>query len=212
MATTKDLTIRQGKTFTMVLRWEIEPIIRKAISGISLDHGAPRLTVTGHGCPSGWRAAVTLVKGMTQLNAKNSPQKDEDYMKATAIDANTVEFNDVTPVDDNRREWPAWTSGGFIQYFTPADLTGFTGRFYIKDKIGGTVIASSEVADSPKNIVSVVLNNTDKTITVTIASTDTDDLSFKNAVYELEMASSSNPPVVTPLLDGKVSLVREVAV
>lgn len=56
------------------------------------------------------------------------------------------------------------------------------------------------------------MNNTNKTITVTIASTDTDDLSFKNAVYELEMASSSSPPVVTPLLDGKVSLVREVAV
>ena len=41
---------------------------------------------------------------------------------------------------------------------------------------------------------------------------NTDDLSFKNAVYELEMASSATPPVVTPLLDGKVSLVREVAV
>lgn len=210
MSITKDLTIRQGKTFTIVVRWEIEPIVRKAISGISLASGAPRPNVVGHGCPSGWRAAVTRVKGMTQINAKNTPPKDDDYYPVTVIDVDHIEFNTITPVDDNGREWPAWAEGGFIEYFTPADLSGVTGRFYIKDRVGGTVIASSEVANAPKNIVSVAVNNTNKTIAVTIAATDTDDLSFKNAVYELEMESTSG--VVTTLLEGKVALVKEVAV
>ena len=40
MAVSKDLTIQQGKTFTLALRWETEPVVRKAISGISFDGGA----------------------------------------------------------------------------------------------------------------------------------------------------------------------------
>lgn len=208
MATTKDLEIKQGKTFSLVLRWETEPIIRKPITGVSLSSGAPRPTVQGHGCKAGWRAAVTMVKGMTQLNAKNNPPRADDYHQVTVIDADTVEFNDITPVDDAGREWPAWTEGGFLLYNTPVDLTGFTARMKIKDKIGGTVLVSNDVLDAPKNVLAIAIDVAAQTITLSIPATATDDFAWTKGVYDLEMVSATG--VVTGILSGKVSVIKEV--
>lgn len=209
MADSKDLEIKQGKTYSLVLRWETEPIVYKPITAISLANGAPRLTfASAHGTPNGWRGAVTRVKGMTQINAKNSPPRASDYVTATVIDANTIELNSVTPCDDSGTEWSDYTSGGFWQYNTPVDLAGYTARMKIKDKIGGTVLASTEAGDSPLNILSIGIDNAGKTITLSIAATATDDITWKAGYYDLEMVGPSGS--VTQLLSGKVSVVREV--
>lgn len=208
MADTKDLTIQQGKTFSLVVRWETEPVIRKPITAISLDFGAPRLTVVGHGAVAGWRTAATRVKGMAQINAKNYPPKPSDFQPVTVIDADTVEFNAVTPCDDNGKEWPAYTEGGFLEWNTPVDLTGYTARMKIKDKIGGNVLASTDVLDAPKNVLVITIDNAAKTITLSIPATSTDDFAWKTGVYDLEMVSASG--VVTAILSGKVTVTKEV--
>ncbi len=208
MADTKDLQIQQGKTFSLVIRWETEPIVFKAITAISLAFGAPRLTVAGHGCPIGWRAAVTRVKGMKQINAADNPPKAGDYHPVTVIDADTVEFNDLAPFDDNGNEWPAYTEGGFLQYNTPVDLTGYTARMKIKDKVGGTVLASTEAGDSPLNVLAIAIDTVNKTITLSIPATATDDFAWTKGVYELEMVSASG--AVTTILSGKVTVSKEV--
>lgn len=203
MAVQKDLTIKQGKTFSLVLRWETEPIIRKAITGISFASGAPRLTVVGHGLVDGWRCAPYGIKGPRQLNAESNPPRADDYHAATVADADTIEFNDITPCDEQGNEWPAYVSGGFIQYNTPVDLAGYTARMAIKDKIGGTVLHSLTTETG-----GIALDNTAKTITLTIAATDTDDFAWTRGVYELEMVSATG--VVTALISGKVTVTKEV--
>lgn len=204
MATTKDIAILQGKTFALVLRWETSPIVYKAISAISLASGAPRLTVTGHGLPDGWRCAVQRVLGMTPINAKSSPPKDKDYNKVTVIDPNTIELNEVSPVDDAGVEWPAYTSGGFIRYSTPASLAGFTARMSIKDKVGGTLLFSLTTENSR-----IALDNTGKTITLTIDAADTEAITaWTKGVYDLEMVSGSG--VVTLVMSGKVTVSKEI--
>lgn len=208
MASTKDLAIQQGKTFSLVIRWETEPIIYKPITNISFAFGAPRLTVAGHGCPPGWRAAVTRVKSPKQINAENNPPKASDYRAVTVIDANTVEFNDLAPFDDNGNEWPAYTEGGFLQFNTPVDITGYSARMKIKDKVGGTVLASTEVGDSPLNVLAIALDTANKTITLSIPATATDDFAWTKGVYDLEMISPTG--VVTAILSGKVSVTKEV--
>lgn len=208
MADTKDLTIQQGKTFSLIVRWETEPVVRKPITGVSLTSGAPRPIVVGHGLPNGWRAYVTMVKGMPQLNAKNTPPRASDYNVCTSIDADTIEFNEVTPVDDNGREWPAWTEGGFLNWNTPVDLTGYAARMKIKDKVGGTVLASTELADGPLQVLDITISNVTKTITLSIAATDTDDFTWKTGVYDLEMVSSTG--VVTTIMSGKAVVTKEV--
>ena len=197
MAATKDLVIQQGRTFTLVLRWETEPIVYKAITAIT--QAAPaRLTATSHGCPDGWRAAVTGVKGMTEINAEANNVKERDFHPVTVIDANTIEFNEV-----DASGFKAYTSGGFLQYNTPVDLTGYTGRMKIKDKIGGTVLHSLTTENG-----GIALDNVNKTITLTIAATETDDFAWTRGVYDLEMVSPLG--VVTCLLYGKISVTKEV--
>ena len=193
----KEILIQKGKTFTLVVRWETEPIIRKAITAISFATGAPRLTVPSHGIPDGWRGAIYGVKGPKQINAQNSPPRSTDYQTLTVIDANTLELNGVTPVDDNGTDWPAYVSGGFVQFYTPQSLSGYTARMDIKDKIGGTVWASSEVADTPNDIITIVVDDATKTVTLTIDATDTAALTAKKGVADLEMVSSGG--VVTKL-------------
>lgn len=208
MSDTKDLEIKQGKTFSLVIRWETEPIVYKPITAISLANGAPRLTVTGHDTPNGWRGAVTRVKGMTQINAKNSPPRDSDYVPALVINENTIELNSVAPYDANGTEWPEYISGGFWQYNTPVDLAGYTARMKIKDKVGGTVLASTEAGDSPLNVLDIAIDNTAKTITLTIEATANDDFTWTKGVYDLEMVSAGG--VVSTIIAGKVTVVKEV--
>ncbi len=203
MAATKDLVIVQGKTFTLILRWEVEPIVRKAISGVSFATGAPRITAVGHGIPDGWRGVIYGVKGPKLLNAENNPPRDADYHDATVLDANTVELNEINPYDEQGNEWQAYVSGGFLQYHTPMDLTGHTARLAIKDKIGGTALLSLTTENG-----GITLDNVAKTITLTVEATATDDFTWTRGVYELELASSTG--TVTALISGKVAVTKEV--
>lgn len=197
MAVQKDLTIQQGKTFALVLRWETEPIVYKAITAITLTAPA-RLTVTDHGAPDGWRVAVVSVKGMTEINAANTPPRSTDYTPVTVLDADTVELNEV-----NAAGFHAYTSGGYLQYNTPVDLTGYTARMAIKDKIGGTVLLSLTTENN-----GIVIDNAKKTITLTVEATATDDFTWTRGVYDLELISPAG--VVTALITGRVSVTKEV--
>ena len=203
MAVSKDLTIQQGKTFTLVLRWETEPVIRKAITGISFAGGSPRITAAGHGVPDGWRCTLYGVKGPKQLNAENNPPRSDDYHAATVLDADTIELNEINPYDEQGNEWPAYVSGGFLQYNTPMDLTGYTARLAVKDKIGGTVLLSLTTENG-----GIAIDNVAKMITLTVEATATDDFVWTRGVYDLEMVSPTG--VVTALISGRVSISKEV--
>jgi len=115
--TDKEILIQKGKTFSLVVRWETEPVVRKAITAISLANGAPRLTISSHGIPDGWNGTVYGVEGMKQIN-------DVGVQQLTVIDSNTIELNGVTPVDDNGKMWPAYTSGGFVKFYTTKRVGG----------------------------------------------------------------------------------------
>lgn len=203
MAKELDLTILQGKTFIDVLRWETDPIVRKSITAIDLSTGCPRLTVAGHGLPTGWNVAVYNVAQPKDVNAKNNPPRDSDYTPATVIDANTLELNKISAAG-----WKPYTSGGFVQWNTPKDLTGHTLRMKIKDRVGGTVLASTEAADNPLNVITITIDNALKTITRKILATATDDFTFRTGVYDVEAVSPTGD--VTLMLFGAVKLTKEV--
>lgn len=202
MADTKDLPLVQGKTFALVLRWETEPCVYRPITAI--QQTAPvRLTVTGHGAPDGWRCGVSNVKGMTEINAEANALREKDFNPVTVIDANTLEINSI-----NAAGFKPYVSGGILQYNTPVDLTGYVARMKIKDKVGGTVLASTEAGDAPLDILSIALDTAKSTITLTISATATAALLWSKGVYELEMVSSTG--VVTAILTGKVTVAKEV--
>lgn len=197
MAKLLDLVLEKGKTFRYVVRWETDVITYSPISAIS--QAAPVvITSTAHGVPDGWRVAVVSVKGMTQINADSSPPKDKDYNAATVTNVNTVKLNAV-----NTSMYKAYASGGYLQYFTPAALAGFTARMSIKDKVGGTQLLRLDTTNA-----GIALDDVAKTITLTITATATAALTFSKGVYDLELVSSTG--VVTALLAGKVTVTNEV--
>lgn len=197
MAASKDIVIAQGKTYSQVLRWEAPPIIYRPITAIV--QGAPaRITCPSHTIPQGWRAAVVSVKGMTQINALNTPPKDKDYHSVTVIDADTVELNDV-----NASEYKPYQSGGYLQFNTPVDLAAYTARMSIKDKVGGSELLRLDTTNGR-----IALDNVAKTITLTISAEDTAALTFRKGSYDLELVSPTG--VVTALLAGVATVTKEV--
>ena len=190
----KEILIARGELFTMVVRWETEPIVRKAITAVSLATGAPRLTVPSHGIPDGWKGEVYGVEGMKPIN-------DVGEQSLTVIDINTIELNKVMPVDDNGKMWPAYTSGGFIQINTPKDIANYTPVIDFKDKVGGTVWLSSQVANAPLDVITATADNATKTITLRIPATDTEaiPMTIKKGIAELEMHHTSDTSDVVKL-------------
>lgn len=191
MAIKQTLSIVRGKTTQLVIRWETTPVVSKAITAISLATGFPRLTVPSHGIPNGWRGYVVGVQGMKQINAANNPPRSSDMREVTVIDANTVELNGLIPVDDSGREWPAYTGGGFLQYNTPKSLSGATVRAKIKDRVGGTILLSTEAGDAPMNLITATADDANKAITIEIDATTTEDLTWDKGVWEVEVESST---------------------
>ena len=202
-AVKKDFEILIGSTWGYVIRWGTTPIVRKPITNIDLSLGAPRLSVSSHGLFEGWGVAVYGVKSPRQINAVNNPPEGGDYHSATVIDTGTIELNDVTPVDESGQEWPAYTSGGFIQYDTPVDLTGYTARMSIKDKIGGAVLHSLTTENG-----GIVIDPAAKTILLSIPAATTEDFTWSRGVYDLEMVSPAGK--VTRIISGRIALSREV--
>ena len=193
----KEILIQKGKTFNLIARWSTTPIIRKPITAISLITGAPRLTVTGHGMPDGNDCAITQVLGMRQINAENSPPSEGDYHEGTVIDANTIELNGV-----DASGFSTYTSGGFLQFYTPVSLVGQTPRMTIKDKIGGTILASTDPADTPKNIITITPDVANKKMLISIPTAATAALTWKKGVTDLEMVSGTGEVVKLKMCKG----------
>lgn len=194
----QNLAIVQGSTFSQTLRWETLPFLFATISAIS--NTAPvRITTTGaHGILDGWRVAVVDAEGLTELNSDNNPPKKSDFHQATVVDTTHIEFNPISAAG-----FEAYTSDGYLQWYTPHTLASYTARMAIKDKVGGTVLLSLTTEND-----GIVINDSAKTITLAITATATAALTWTTGVYDLEMISSTG--VVTSLMTGSVAVTKEV--
>jgi hypothetical protein len=191
-----NLVIRQGETFQRVVRWEMLPLIYKPISGIA-QNAPVQITAANHGCPAGWRATVKDAGGMDEINAKNWPPRSGDFHRVAVESSTVVNFNDVSAVN-----FDPYTSGGYLVYYTPVPLAGFTARMKIRDRIGGTVLVTLV---SPTDIV---IDTALGTITVVIAASASELFTWTRGVYDLELVSGAG--VVTAILTGAVTVTKEV--
>lgn len=186
-----NLKIYQGSTFRETLRWESSVKVYTPITAIT--KAAPMVvTAAAHGAPAGWRVKITGAGGMKEVNTG-------EYITPSAVDANTLTFNHVNAVN-----YTAYTTGGVLEYNQPVNLSGYTARMQVREKLdSATVIAELTTENS-----GIVLDNTAKTISLVITAAATAAFSFSTAVYSLELVSAGSE--VTPLLSGTISLVKEV--
>ena len=195
MAASKNFVIERGKTFNQSLRWEnAGKIVYKSISAV-VNTAPMRLTVPLHGVPDGWRGAVT---GHPSIDTEENNVRDKDYHELSVIDANTIEINNI-----NATSFKPYVSGGFLQYNEPIDLTGYTARMAVKNKVGGDVLLSLTTVNG-----GIVVDEAADKITLLISATDTAALTWSKGVYDLEMVSPGG--VVSALLTGTVTVKAEV--
>ena len=97
------------------------------------------------------------------------------------------------------------------------DLTGYEARMKVKDKVGGAttyISLSSSLADDGTGLNlsgSEGINPLKSgTIGIFISAHSSSLLDFSKGVYDLELISGSTYPVVTRLLQGTVTLDKEV--
>jgi hypothetical protein len=193
-----DLRIDQGDTFLRTIRWETKPFLYKAISAIS--QAAPvQITATGHGLTDGWRVAVIGVVGMLDINSPRGGAADSDFIPSTYVDANNIQLNEISS-----EGFDPWVSGGYLKFYTPVDLSGYSADMQIRDSIGGTILDTTDAGGN----ISVSIDNTTKQIVIIIPAAATAAYTWNSGVYDLQMTDGSGN--VTKILKGDVTVSDEV--
>lgn len=192
------LKIIQGSTLAQPVRWGVEPIIYKPITGV-VSLAPLRLTVPGHGAPNGWRTEVESVKGMTKINSTGMG-KESDYHNALTVNQDTIEFNDV-----NATDYGTYQSGtGVLKFFTPADLTNKEFALYIWDKVNGT----PRMAPLTSEANDITIDTVNFVITIHMSDAATALLDWKKGVYALK-ARDTVTGVVVEVVSGPVQVELE---
>lgn len=185
-----NLKIYQGSTFRQILRWESATKVYVPVTNITA--AAPMVvTAAAHNIPQGWRAKLSNVGGMKEVN-------NLDYFIVSSKTTDTVTVNSVNSVG-----FSAYTTGGILEYNSPVDLTGVTARMQIRPKTDSTEVLHTLTTENS----GIILDNTLKTITLEIDEADTATFSFKSAVYDLEVLKNND---VIPFLTGTILLTKEV--
>lgn len=188
--TTQDFCVAAGATFAPTIRWASDITVSVPISAITQQAGAV-VTAAGHGLPNGWPCAVVSAQGMPQINATRYPPQGNDWKRSVVVSASQVQLIDV-----NSADFTPYTSGGFLAYSTPQDLTGVTATL--------TIYAAPDHTGTPLATLSstggtIALDNTAKTIKPQL---QTAGLTWNTGYYTLDVADSGGK--VTEVMRGTI--------
>lgn len=182
--------IYQGSTFNEVLRYE--SATKKYVDITNATKAAPLVvTAVAHGMPAGWRAIISSVSGMTELNTLGQ-------IIGTNVTTNNITFNSI-----NASGFKSYVSGGVLEYNDPVDLTGYTARMQVREKTNSTTFLEELTTENGK----IAIDNASKTITLTLSATSTAAYTFKTGVYSLELIKGA---VVTSFIYGNITLESEI--
>lgn len=201
MATYIPLTIYKGETFNPVFRWMSKNVVFKNITNISND-GPCRIDVVAHGLPEGWPVWITGAKGLTKLNATDDPDElpavGTKFYRTSVVDANAI----VLPEIDSSL-YPLYTGGGHVRYYAPMPLTGWEARSTFRTKITSTDALWSFVSPA-----SILIDPVLFTVALLKTATDTAAITWKKAVYDVEMVHTSTG-TVKRIIEGPVVVSNE---
>jgi hypothetical protein len=201
--TSIDLEITQGSTFEKTFFWYSGAKVIKPITGITAAYPAV-VTCIGHGLPTNEvPCKIVSVKGMTEIITPDDGDNDEDdfvYALKTGVDSFAL-------TDVNASEYTAYTSGGYLEYTPPKDLTTYEARMQIRASRADTTTLVS-LTSNP--VAGITLIASEGQITVVIEASATELLDFVNAVYDLELYIPGGTPKVTRIASGDVTLIKEV--
>jgi hypothetical protein len=185
--------IYQGSTFQETYRWESETKVYVPIQGIQKSAPCIITTQANHNVPQGWRIRVVGAGGMKEINSA-----PESYYLATNVTNTTIEINQL-----NSLNFTTYTTGGVIEYNQPVPLANYSARMQIRETVDSTTVLHEATTANSQ----IVVNDTNKTIQVTILGSVTQSFDFTTAVYSIELFNGNN---VVTFAAGNITLIREV--
>lgn len=199
--TRRNLVIRRGRTFSLFVRWGMEPFKTVRIAAISNAASVRFTTQTPHGLVGGWPVAVVDAQGMDEMNARGNPPTISDCFAATIIDPSVVEWNGKSSAGFGEHE----PNTGYLQWYTPKSLVGCIARMTIKDRIGGTALL---LLRSDGVTPALVLDDNLKEVKGRLDAAITEPLTWTQGVYDLEIEEPDG--TVTAVAEGNVTAIQEV--
>lgn len=196
MAQTHNITLLQGETFTLPIRWETDCWAYAKI--LEIAKTAPvSITTDPHEIPDGWNVAVVDAAGLAQLNAKSNPPKASDMRKATVVSADRIEFNEISAA-----AYPNHTPNtGYLAWRVPHALAGYTARMQVKSDEGQVFFTLTTGAG-------VVIDDARKIIEIEFTDEQTSGTQWESALFDLELVSPAGR--VTRLIEGSVNVRNEI--
>ncbi len=183
-----NLKIYKGTTFRETFRWESDTKVYASITGIT--KAAPTvITAPGHTVVVGWRAKLSNILGMTELNS-------DAFYTVSETTSTTITINDL-----NSTSYKDYVSSGVITYNKSMNLVGATARLIAKIKQTDTVNVIELTTENGGIAIDPTLN----TITINIDAEDTLDLDFSSVGYDLEIILSTGD--ILPMITGTITLV-----
>jgi len=186
--------VYQGSTFQEIYRWESQTKVYTPITSITKTAPCQIITSSATNIPVGWRFRVTGAGGMKEINTV-----DTNYYIPTEVSGTTITINSI-----NSTQFAAYTSGGILEYNQPVNLIGYQARMQIRE----TVESSTIIYEATTQGGQILLDNIQKTITLTIPASATQQFTFETAVYSMELVNG--PGQVVPFLAGNLVLIPEV--
>lgn len=189
-APTINLTIVKGKTFEFAFLYGEDVFAYRSIS--AMPSAAPvRFTVAAHGIPDGWPVHVCDVKTPAEVNtlaaddlrraAEGQEPLPDPRLFARVIDADTIEFNSLVALG-----WKAYSSGGVLVFNQPADLTGWSARATVRDRVGGTVLLDFSSNPAAGAAGQVVVDVARSQFVLSLDAAEAAQIAWTCGVWEME--------------------------
>jgi hypothetical protein len=186
--------IYQGSTFEQVFRWESQTKVYVPIDSIAKSAPCVITTQTQHNLPLGWRFRVVGAGGMKEIN-----NGTDSYYTATDTSTMGITINQV-----NSLQYSNFTSGGVIEYNQSVNLEGLKGRMQVRKSVSSSEVIHQSNFDNRE----IMVNTTNKTISIELSAETTAGFDFSTAVYSLELYDTTGR--VIPFLQGNLTLVQEI--
>lgn len=195
-----DLSIERGKTFEYAFLYAEDDLIYRPITAIAST--APlRLTVPSHGLPDGWVVDIAGVRAPLELNT------GEDGPRfVRVVDANTLELNAL-----DATLWRAFGGTGNVVANKPSDLTGWSARAAVRDRVGGTLLYSWHSDPLQAADGAITVDTARSCFVLVIAATVTAALPWSKGVWEME-AIAPDGKVYPVVAISKIAVSGEVVI
>lgn len=89
---------------------------------------------------------------------------------------------------------------------SPINLDGYAARMRVKDKIGGKTLLDLTTSNGGISIATPIAGRIDLFAT----AVQTESIKYKKGVYDLELVAEAATPEITRVIEGKVTISREV--